>query len=93
MLPIRLGTLNAVGEQELYIYALTRSGRVETTNYRTVKLPSDAEVPEFVQAEFSDFYRSMFERQVEAQNRRAVRRMAWKLSLVRRFVWRARSTD
>ena len=72
MLPIRLGTLNAKGEQELYIYALTRTGRVETTNYRTVKLPSNTEVPEFVQAEFSDFYRSMFERQVQEQNRRAV---------------------
>ena len=72
MLPIRLGTLNAQGEQELYIYALTRTGRVETSNYRTVKLPSNTEVPEFVQAEFGDFYRSMFETQVQAQNRRAV---------------------
>ena len=72
MLPIRLGTLNADGMQELYVYALTRTGRVETTNYRTVKLPSNTEVPEFVQAEFGDFYRSMFERQVEMQNRRAV---------------------
>jgi hypothetical protein len=72
MLPIRLGTLNAKGEQELYIYTLTRTGRVETTNYRTVKLPSDTEVPEFVQAEFGDFYRSMFEKQTQLQNRRAV---------------------
>jgi hypothetical protein len=72
MLPIRLGTLNAKGEQELYVYALTRTGRVETTNYRTVKLPSDTEVPEFVQAEFGDFYRSMFEKQTQLQNRRAV---------------------
>ena len=37
--------VNADGPQELFIYALTRKGRVETTNYRTVKLPSDAEVP------------------------------------------------
>ena len=72
MLPIRLGTLNAKGEQELYVYALTRTGRVETTNYRTVKLPSDTEVPEFVQTEFGDFYRAMFEQQVQDQDRRAV---------------------
>ncbi len=72
MLPIRLGTLNAKGEQELHVYALTRTGRVETSNYRTVKLPSNTEVPEFVQTEFGDFYRSMFEKQVQAQNRRAV---------------------
>ena len=72
MLPIRLGTLNAKGKQELYVYALTRSGRVETTNYRTVKLPSNMDVPEFVQGEFAEFYRDMFAQQVEAENERAV---------------------
>ena len=72
MLPIRLGTLNAKEQQDLYVYALTRTGRIETTNYRTVKLPSNTEVPEFVQAEFSDFYRDMFARQVEAENNRGV---------------------
>jgi len=72
MLPIRLGTLNAKGKQELYVYALTRSGRVETTNYRTVKLPSNMDVPEFVQGEFAEFYRAMFDKQVKAENERAV---------------------
>jgi len=72
MLPIRLGTLNANGKQELYIYALTRSGRVETTNYRTVKLPSNVEVPEFVDGEFGDFYRAMFDKQTMKENERAV---------------------
>ncbi len=72
MLPIRLGTLNAKGKQELYVYALTKTGRVETTNYRTVKLPSNTEVPEFVQAEFSDFYRTMFTKQTSAEDERAV---------------------
>ena len=72
MLPIRLGTLNAQGKQELYVYGLTRTGRIETTNYRTVKLPSNVEVPEFVQAEFSDFYRDMFARQTVRENERGV---------------------
>jgi hypothetical protein len=72
MLPIRLGTLNARGKQELYVYALTRTGRVETTNYRTVKLPSNVEVPEFVEDEFADFYRAMFDRQTKKENERAV---------------------
>jgi len=72
MLPIRLGTLNAQGRQELYVYALTRTGRIETTNYRTVRLPSNVDVPEFVQDEFGDFYRTMFARQTEAENGRAV---------------------
>lgn len=72
MLPIRLGTLNADGGQELFVFTLTRTGRVETTNYRTVRLPSDHEVPLFVKDEFGGFYRSMFETSVERENGRAV---------------------
>src|SRR5439155_24712454 len=60
MLPIRLGMVDADGFQELFVYAITRDGRIETTNYRTVKLPSDLDVPEFVKPEFADFYRATF---------------------------------
>ena len=72
MLPIRLGTVNAHGPQELFVFALTREGRVETTNYRTVKLPSGMDVPLFVEDEFGDFYKALFARQVEENDRRAV---------------------
>ena len=72
MLPIRLGTVNAKGPQELYVYTLTRTGRVETTNYRTVKLPSNIEVPEYVEDEFADFYRAMFDKQTDKENGKAV---------------------
>ncbi len=58
MLPIRLGTLNANGPQELFVFALTRTGRIETTNYRTIRLPSGSEVPALVKDRFSDFYRA-----------------------------------
>jgi hypothetical protein len=72
MLPLRLGTVNAGGAQDLLVYALTRQGRVETTNYRTVKLPSDLEVPLFVKQDFGTFYKAMFERAVARENMRAV---------------------
>ena len=72
MLPIRLGTLNADGQQELFVYALTRSGRVETSNYRTVRMPSNVEIPGFVKGRFDDFYRDMFTRQTEKENGKAV---------------------
>jgi hypothetical protein len=72
MLPIRLGMVNAAGPQELFVFALTRKGRVETTNYRTVRLPSDQEVPVFVKKEFGDFYKAMFTEQVKRQDMRAV---------------------
>jgi len=72
MLPIRLGTVNANGPQDLIILALTRNGRVETANYRTVKLPSDINVPLFVKDDFPTFYKSMFDRVVAHENMRAV---------------------
>lgn len=72
MLPIRLGMVNAAGPQELFIYALTRKGRVETTNYRTVRLPSDAEVPLFVKSDFGPFYKAMFSQQVRKQDMRTL---------------------
>ena len=72
MLPVRLGTVNADGPQELYVFVLSRRGRVETTNYRTVRLPANMELPVFVKDDFADFYRDMFARQVERENSRAV---------------------
>lgn len=72
MLPIRLGTVNAEGPQELFVFTLTRKGRVETTNYRTVRLPSDMDVPVFVKQEFPGFYRSLFNQQVRREQMHAV---------------------
>jgi hypothetical protein len=65
MLPIRLGMLNAQGPQDLLVYALTKDGRVETTNYRTQKLPSDVDLPASVREEFLVFYKDMFDHQVK----------------------------
>ena len=72
MLPIRLGTVNANGSQELFVYALTRKGRVETTNYRTVKLPTGLDIPAHVKDDFGRFYQALFSRQTEREQGRAV---------------------
>ena len=72
MLPIRLGMANAAGSQDLILYALTRRGRVESTNYRTTKIPSDVNVPLFVKSDFGKFYQDAFARSVEKEDRRAV---------------------
>jgi len=81
MLPIRLGTVNAKGPQDLFVFALTRTGRVETTNYRTVKLPTGMDLPLFVKAEFKDFYKAMFAEQVRREDMHAVfLEYAWNMS-------------
>ncbi len=81
MLPIRLGTVNADGKQELFVFAITRKGRVETTNYKTVKLPSNMDVPIYVKDEFGEFYKAMFSHQTEKENGKAVfMEYAWDMS-------------
>jgi hypothetical protein len=72
MLPIRLGMINSQGPQDLVVYMLTENGRVETTNYRTVKLPTGVNIPEYVRTEFGDFYKAMFDEQVKRNDMRAV---------------------
>ncbi|HSJ03826.1 MAG: DUF2330 domain-containing protein [Verrucomicrobium sp.] len=72
MLPIRLGAANAKGHQDLFIYTLTKKGRVETTNYRVKRLPSDIDVPEFVAAEFPRFYRDFFDRVTQIEDMQSV---------------------
>jgi len=72
MLPLRLGTLNADGYQELFIYTLTQKGRVEPTNYRSIKLPSGMDLPIYIKTRFKDFYRDMFDQQVKGADMRAV---------------------
>jgi hypothetical protein len=74
MLPMRLGMLNAQGPQDLIVYAMTRQGRVESSNYRTVKLPANVDLPVHVKdgKTFTDFYKAMFARQAERENHRAV---------------------
>ncbi|HEY7218624.1 MAG TPA: DUF2330 domain-containing protein [Candidatus Binatia bacterium] len=72
MLPLRLGTLNADGYQELFIYTLTKKGRVEPTNYRSVKLPTGMDLPIYIKTRFKDFYRDMFDQQVKKVDMRAI---------------------
>ena len=64
--------MNANGPQDLIVYALTRNGRVETTNYRTVKLPANVELPTYTRAEFGKFYKALFENQSKREDYRVV---------------------
>ncbi len=81
MLPIRLGTINARGEQDLVIYILSPKGQVELTNYRTVKVPSGEAIPEYVKSEFGDFYKATFQKVYEREQKKvAFLEYAWNTS-------------
>lgn len=81
MLPIRLGTVNAEGPQEMIVLALTARGRVETTNYRTIRMPTGSELPLFVKGDFARFYQAAFDRQVsDAEGKAVFLEYAWDMS-------------
>ncbi|MBW4642207.1 MAG: DUF2330 domain-containing protein [Goleter apudmare HA4340-LM2] len=70
MLPIRLGMINATTEQDLIVYILSPKGQAEITNYRTVKIPSNNNIPIFVKNEFGEFYKSMFQAAYTKEDRK-----------------------
>ena len=72
MLPIRLGMVNAQGPQDLLVFALSKEGRVETTNYRTIKIPTGLDIPEYVRGDFAEFYKAMFATAAKKEDYRAV---------------------
>ena len=84
MLPIRLGMINGQGAQDLIVYLLSPQGETELTNYRTVKIPSNVELPEYVPSVFNDFYKSMFSRSYEKEGK--------KVAFVE-YVWNMTSCD
>ncbi len=78
MLPIRLGMMNSINEQDLIVYILSPKGQAEIINYRTVNVPSDAQIPVFVKEEFSDFYKAMFQTAYTREGKKvAFREYAW----------------
>jgi hypothetical protein len=72
MLPIRLGMANSQGTQDMIVYAFTKTGRVECTNYRTTKMPTDRKVPLFIKDQFGDFYKKTFDKTWRNEGRNAV---------------------
>jgi hypothetical protein len=69
MLPIRLGMANADGDQDLIVYAFTKKGRIESTNYRNVNIVTDKNIPLFVQKNFSAFYGNLFTNQWDKEDK------------------------
>lgn len=81
MLPIRLGMINSTNEQDLLVYILSPKGQAELTNYRTVNIPSDVDLPLFVKDEFGGFYKSMFQTSYTKEDKKvAFLEYAWNMN-------------
>ena len=81
MLPIRLGMANADGDQDMIVYAFTKKGRVECTNYRSVSLPTGKNIPLFVKNNFGNFYSNLFQHQWKKEGKSvSMLEYAWDVS-------------
>lgn len=81
MLPIRLGMANAKDVQDLIVYAFAKTGQVECTNYRTVEMPTDLDMPMMIKDKFSNFYKAIFTKAWKKNGKNIVlKEYAWDLS-------------
>ena len=60
-LPVRLGLLNADGQQDLIVYVLHATSRFKAANYPNLFIPTNLEVSEEVRASFPEFYAELFD--------------------------------
>ncbi len=81
MLPIRLGMANADGDQDLIVYAFTKRGRIESTNYRNADIVSNKNIPLFVQKNFGAFYSNLFTTQWQKEDKAvSILEYAWNVT-------------
>jgi len=71
-LPVRLGLLNARDKQDLIVYVLHPSSRVEVANLPNVFIPTNLDVADSVRAQFGAFYNGLFDLTMNRMNGRAV---------------------
>ncbi|MCB9795447.1 MAG: DUF2330 domain-containing protein [Alphaproteobacteria bacterium] len=79
-LPVRLGLLNAKGEQDLLVHVLARGQRYEVANYENAFIPTNIRVLEGVRGGFGDFYDSLYRRTVAEEPRTVVTEYSWDAS-------------
>ena len=59
-LPMRLGLLNAEGDQDIIVHILANNQRYEAANYPNRTIPTNIQVLDGVRDDFGDFYDALF---------------------------------
>ena len=83
-LPVRLGLLNASGQQDLLVYILSPESRYEVANYKNVFIPTNLDVEDEVRKDFGGFYTRLFDETLALEGGRAV---------VTEYAWQTTSCD
>ncbi|MEZ4470494.1 MAG: DUF2330 domain-containing protein [bacterium] len=83
-LPVRLGLLNASGQQDLIVYVLHPTSRFEVANYKNIFIPSNLEVLDETRKDFGGFYADLFDATLASAGGAAV---------VTEYAWQTTSCD
>jgi hypothetical protein len=76
-LPVRLGLINAKGEQDLIVHVLARNQRYEVANYPNATIPTNIDLVPSAKSEFGPFYASLFDKTVKKNAKAVVTEYAW----------------
>ena len=76
-LPIRLGTANSSGKQDLIVSILAPDQRYELANYKNVTIPTNLDVRDPVRGDFASFYAALFDRTLERNPGAIITEYAW----------------
>ncbi|MBO6938595.1 MAG: DUF2330 domain-containing protein [Deltaproteobacteria bacterium] len=76
-LPVRLGLLNAEGEQDLIVHIIAPEQRYELANYPNVTIPTNIDVADEVRDRFAEFYAALFDETLVANPRSVVTEYSW----------------
>ena len=66
-LPVRLGTVNSPGSQDIIAYIVSDEGRFETANYEQIVMPTNVEVAADVRDDFGGFYRALYDEAAQGE--------------------------
>ena len=79
-LPIRLGLLNAKGDQDLLVHILARGQRYEAANYKNVTIPTNINVANEVRTRFGTYFAELFDTTLKQNPNSVVTEYAWDAS-------------
>ncbi len=76
-LPIRLGMLNAKGDQDLIVHILAQNQRYQVVNYKNVTIPTNLGVSDDTKNRFGEFYAALFDRTLSKNPGSVVTEYSW----------------
>ena len=79
-LPVRLGLINAKGEQDLIVHVLGKHTRYQASNYQNLTIPTNLEVKDETRERFGQFYASLFDHTLEQSPQAVITEYAWAAS-------------